>query len=219
MIKMDNLVVSNIEGALRGMRNPLESWHKCDSKIINIESEDGKNGSYIEIGSNDKELGRKLARSGSSHRKFLRQIFVCVDITAPSYWWKEFDTYKVGTVANSTSTMHTLMNKKLSDNMLSLFSTDGMSRESMITFIEYVDYLETLRLRYIKSKDKYIWEDIIKMLPSNYNYMRTVTFNYENLISMYYDRRNHKLKEWREFCKWIEDEIPYAKDFILIKDE
>ncbi len=218
MIKIENTIVSNFEGALRGMRNPLESWKKTDSTQIHTVDSNGHVTVTIELGPDDLQLAKKLSKAGSSHRKYLRQIFVCVDITAPAYWWKEFDTYKIGTVANSTSTMHKIHTKELNDLSNGLFCVENLDDETLRIFQNYMDYLENLRKQYLETQDKAIWERIIKLLPSNYMYMRTVTLNYENLITMYYQRRNHKLSEWHVFCKWIEDEIPYSKDLILVEE-
>lgn len=195
----------NIENAMRGARNPLNSWARSDSYY-------DENGSYI-LGENDLSLARRLSRAGSDHRKFLRQIFVTVDITAPMYWWKEYDTYKVGTVANSTSTMHKIHSKPIER---SDFSLDKMSDETLAFFDSVIAQLEQLRIKYVETKDKQLWYDIIQLLPSSYNQMRTCTMNYENLIGMYYARKAHKLDEWHIFCDFIKD-LPYAEDLILIK--
>lgn len=197
----------NIENAMRGARNPLNSWARSDSYY-------DENGSYI-LGENDLSLARRLSRAGSDHRKFLRQIFVTVDITAPMYWWKEYDTYKVGTVANSTSTMHKIHSKPIER---SDFSLDKMSDETLAFFDTVIAQLEQLRIKYVETKDKQLWYDIIQLLPSSYNQMRTCTMNYENLIGMYYARKAHKLDEWHIFCDFIKD-LPYAEDLILIKNE
>lgn len=167
------------------------------------------------LGENDRNLTRRLCRAGSDHRKFIRQIFVSVDITAPLYWWKEFDTYKVATVANSTSTMHRLHAKPLT---LEDFSTDRMSPQTLERFGEVVDFLESLRLKYIETKEKAVWDELIQFLPSSYQQLRTVTLNYETLINIYYARRGHKLKEWHTFCGMIET-LPYAEDFLLVRED
>lgn len=148
------------------------------------------------------------------HRKFIRQIFVSLDITAPLYWWKEFDTYKVGTVANSTSTMHKIHSKPFA---LEDFSTDKMNAQALEAIKAVIVSLEALRIDFIENKDKQIWYSLIQLLPSSYNQKRTCTMNYENLINMYYARRGHKLDEWREYCNWIAA-LPYAKELILIKE-
>lgn len=203
MIKIERTAVMNIENAIRGARNPLNSWDKSDS-FYNDEGE------YV-LGENDVSLGKRLCTAGSDHRKFVRQIFVSVDITAPLYWWKEFDTYKVGTVANSCSTMHKIHSKPFE---LDDFSHDHMTAETEDQMKLIVDYLEVLRNKFIETKDKKYWYDMIQFLPSSYNQMRTVTMNYENLTNMYYARRNHKLDEWHTYCDWIKT-LPYAEEFII----
>lgn len=207
MIKLERTSVMNIENAIRGARNPLNSWDRMDSAY-------NEDGDYI-LGENDLGLGMRLAKAGSDHRKFIRQIFVSVDITAPLYWWKEFDTYKVGTVANSTSTMHKLHSKPI---VMEDFSFDKLTGESERFAKEMVDYIESVRLKYMENKDKAYWWDLIQLLPSSYNQMRTCTMNYENLTNMYYARRNHKLDEWHVFCDWVKG-LPYAKEFILTKED
>ena len=203
MIKIERTAVMNIENAIRGARNPLNSWDKSDS-FYNDEGE-------FVLGENDVSLGKRLCTAGSDHRKFIRQIFVSVDITAPLYWWKEFDTYKVGTVANSCSTMHKIHSKPFE---LDDFSHDHMTAETEEQMKLIVDYLEVLRNKFIETKDKKYWYDMIQFLPSSYNQMRTVTMNYENLTNMYYARRNHKLDEWHTYCDWIKT-LPYAEEFII----
>ena len=167
------------------------------------------------LGDNDRALARRLCHAGSDHRKFIRQIFVSVDITAPLYWWKEYDTYKVGTVANSTSTMHKITSKPFE---MSDLSCDKLDEESFKVLENFMAYMESLRVRYNETKDRQLWYDIIQLLPSSYNQMRTCTFNYENLIAMYYARKNHKLDEWHVFCDWVKT-LPYAEDMILVKEE
>lgn len=206
MICLERTAVMNLENAVRGARNPHNSWERMDSAY-------DEDGNYI-LGENDLGLGSRLAKAGTDHRKFLRQIFISVDITAPLYWWKEFDTYKVGTVANSTSTMHRIHSKEFG---LEDFSCDRMTEESLAFMESIVKYLEKVRTRYLETKDKRDWYDLIQLLPSSYNQMRTVTMNYENVSNMYYARRNHKLDEWHVFCRWIE-KLPYAGDFILVRD-
>jgi hypothetical protein len=163
------------------------------------------------LGENDLNLAKRLCAAGSDHRKFIRQIFVSVDITAPLYWWKEFDTYKVGTVANSTSTMHRIHSKPIE---LEDFSTDRMTKESLEHFESYIKYLEQIRLRFMETRDKTWWDNLIQLLPSSYNQLRTVTMNYENLRNMYSARKNHKLAEWHALCRWIES-LPYARELIV----
>lgn len=204
MIKLDKTAVMNLENAIRGARNPLNSWEKSDSYTDST-------GNFI-LGENDRSLGRRLCGAGSDHRKFIRQIFVSVDITAPLYWWKEFDTYKISTVANSTSTMHKIHSKPFT---IEDFSHDRMSDETKKHFLGILEYLEFLRTEFIKTNEKKYWYDMIQFLPSSYNQMRTVTMNYENLTNMYFARRNHKLDEWHVYCDWIKD-LPYSEDFIIL---
>ena len=210
MIKVENVEVWGWEHAIRGMRNPMNSWGKSDT-VYGL-GEDRY--TDMVIGPNDLSLMQKLFKGGTEHRKYLRQIFVSLDITDPLYWWKEFDTYKVGTVANSTSTMHRIHSKEFG---LEDFSCDRMTEESLAFMESIVKYLEKVRTRYLETKDKRDWYDLIQLLPSSYNQMRTVTMNYENVSNMYYARRNHKLDEWHVFCRWIE-KLPYAGDFILVRD-
>lgn len=236
MIVLEKTKVFGWEQAIRGMRNPLNSWEKSDSDYIteycewceedNCPNRDKGNGcvSY-RIGKNDISLMNKLAAAGTDHRKFLRMITVYWDITAPLYWWKEFDTYKVGTVANSCSTMHKLTEKE--------FSIDDFSHEHIpfaelsadepnIESINYhtLDYLITVlnsnRKMYLKTKDKKYWWNIIQLLPSSYNQKRTVMLNYEVLANIYKSRKNHKLDEWKAFCYWIE-ELPYFAEIMGIE--
>lgn len=206
MIRLERTSVMNFENAVRGARNPLNSWAKSDSFY-------DADGNYI-LGENDLALAKKLAVAGSDHRKYLRQIFVSVDITAPLYWWKEYDTYKVGTVANSTSTMHKLHAKPIER---SDFSTDRLSPPALSALDSLIEFLEARRLDFIETKDKAAWYDLIQLLPSSYNQMRTCTLNYENLINIHYARKNHKLDEWHTMCDWIRS-LPYAKELIIIKD-
>ncbi len=205
MLKVERAQVMNMDGAIRGARNPMNSWAKSDSYT----DADG----VFHMGEADIEFGHRLAVSGSDHRKFLRQIFVCADITAPIYWWKEFDTYKVGTVADSTSTMHKIHSKEFS---VDDFSTDNLTPAGLEALKTLIAYLEECRLKFCETKDKSAWYDMITLLPSSYEQMRTVTMNYENLINMYYARCNHKLNEWHRFCRWVET-LPLAEQFILIK--
>ena len=207
MIELTKTSVMNLENAMRGARNPLNSWAKSDSAY-------DEDGNYI-LGENDLGLGMRLCRSGSDHRKFIRQIFVSVDILAPLYWWKEFDTYKVGTVANSTSTMHKIQAKSFSRDD---FSHDHMSETALRCLDSVIACLEEQRLHFLETKDKSYWYDMIQLLPSSYNQMRTVTLNYEVLTNIYYARRYHKLDEWHTLCEWIES-LPYAKEFILSHDK
>lgn len=206
MLTVNNACVMNIEGAIRGARNPMNSWARSDSAY-------DENGSYI-LGKNDLDLASRLCRAGSDHRKFLRQIIVSVDITAPLYWWKEFDTYKVGTVANSTSTMHKIHSKEFSRDD---FSCDKCSDSALAALDALILYLEKSRVAFNETKDKAHWYDIIQLLPSSYNQLRTVTLNYENLVNIYYARRNHKLDEWHVLCDWILT-LPYASELIAFKE-
>ena len=207
MLKTERSAVMNLENAIRGARNPMNSWSRMDSSYDEA-------GNYI-LGENDLDLARRLAHAGSDHRKFLRQIFVSVDITAPLYWWKEFDTYKVGTVANSSSTMHKIHVKPFER---ADFSCDRMDAEGLAALDAVIAYLESERNKFIADKEnRQPWHNIIQMLPSSYNQMRTVTMNYENLINIYYARRSHKLAEWHVLCDWILS-LPYAKELICIKD-
>ena len=207
MLKVERISVMNLENDMRGARNPLNSWARSDSYY-------DENGQYI-LGENDLGLAKRLARAGSDHRKYLRQIFISVDVTAPMYWWKEYDTYKVATVANSTSTMHKIHSKEFSRDD---FSLDKLDEDSMAFFDTIIAKLEELRLKYTETKDKQYWYDIIQLLPSSYNQMRTCSLNYETLINIYYARKGHKLDEWHTFCDFIKT-LPYAKDLIMIKDE
>ena len=207
MLKLERTSVMNLENAMRGARNPMNSWAKSDSAYDEA-------GNYI-LGENDLALARKLCRAGSDHRKFVRQILVSVDITAPLYWWKEFDTYKVATVANSTSTMHKIHAKPFE---LADFSVDKLSDGALAAFRTYMDYMEATRRRFVETKDKRDWYDLIQLLPSSYNQLRTVTMNYETLVNIYYARRAHKLDEWHVFCDWIRT-LPYADDLICCREE
>ena len=207
MLKVERVSVMNLETAIRGARTPMNSWDRMDSHY-------DEKGNYI-LGENDLGLATRLARAGSDHRKFLRQIFVSVDITAPLYWWKEFDTYKVGTVANSTSTMHKIHAKPFSRDD---FSCDRMDEGGLAMLDTIISYLESERTRFLSNKeDRQSWHNMIQILPTSYNQMRTVSLNYENLINIYYARRNHKLAEWHVLCDWIMS-LPYAKDLIAIKE-
>ena len=191
MIKLEKTSVMNLDNAIRGARNPLNSWSRSDSTY-------NADGDFI-LGQNDLDLAHRLAVSGSDHRKYLRMVFVSVDITAPLYWWKEYDTYKIGTVANSTSTMHKIHAAPFSR---SDFSCDRMSETALVCLDMVIACLEDARLHFNETKDKSYWNDMIQLLPSSYNQMRTCTMNYENLINMYYARRNHKLDEWHIFCNF-----------------
>ena len=203
MIKIEKARVMNLEGAIRGARNPMNSWNRSDSRY-------DSDGNYI-LGENDLGLAIRLCRAGSDHRKFIRQILVSVDITAPLYWWKEFDTYKVATVANSTSTMHKIHSKPFEADD---FSNDHMSDAARGALNTLMEFLEQQRLKFVETKDKSYWYDIIQLLPESYNQKRTITMNYENLLNMYYARKNHKLDEWHTYCDWILS-LPYTKELFL----
>lgn len=271
MIKFDNQCISNFENAIRGMRNPLESWNQSDSRyglgdcddeycasrlfdstdawmeylgygfLEDIESEvdrkqwlkaekeigewlwdsslldkDGPYEHRFYFGPKDLKLAQSLVRAGTDEAKFMRQIFISVDITAPIYFWKEMDTYKVGTVANSTSTMHKLSSRPIEINDFS-FDKDwdldfNLAKEYVI------NACETLRQKYVQTKDKRYWRALIQLLPESYNQTRTWTANYAVLRNIYFARRNHKLTEWRDFCKWIET-LPWAKELICLEEK
>lgn len=232
MIKIENTETYGWEAAIRGMRNPMNSWDKSDSydgcldkDMFEIFQEDGdipknavwtqdfiKSGCTFVIGDKDLNLAKKLTKAGTDHRKFMRMITVYCDVTAPLYWWKEFDTYKVGTVANSCSTMHKIQAKE--------FTMDDFSHEHLIVDVSNrsaigmlrltVQVLNDYRYKYLETKDKKYWWQMIQLLPSSYNQKRTVMLNYEVLANTYKSRKNHKLDEWHVFCDWIET-LPYSK--------
>ena len=226
MIKFENTDVFNFEGAFRGMRNPLNSWEMSDSEVCPdaVGFEDCKSNNpkcprdddnfakaVFCIGPNDMDLARRLIKAGSDHRKFLRQIFVSVDITAPLYWWKEFDTYKVATVANSCSTMHKLTEKEFT---IEDFSHDKLNRDGLAVLSALLYSFNAWRDIYLEEKDKESWWQLIQLLPTSYNQKRTVTLNYETLRNIYGSRRNHKLDEWSVgFMDWIKS-LPYAEELI-----
>ena len=205
MLTLKNTSVMNFENAIRGARNPMNSWGRMDSHTE-------PDGSFV-FGPNDLDLAMRLAKAGSDHRKYLRMVFVSVDVTAPLYWWKEYDTYKVATVANSTSTMHKIHSKPFS---MDDFSCDHMTDGTKKFMETVVAELENIRLRFKETKSKEDWYDMIQLLPSSYNQMRTCTFNYETLINIYRARKNHKLAEWHAFCDWIET-LPYAEQLITFE--
>lgn len=229
--------VFNFKGAFRGMRNPKESWSKSDSifHYAVAKVNDGKSFSdaipsevvdCCNLGENDLALAQSLIRAGSEHRKFMRQIFVCVDITAPLYWWKEFDTYKVGTVANSTSTMHKLASTPITedcfemDDFSNLDTEQGWQSLDEIQWTSLINWLEDLRRSYNETKDKRYWKELIRLLPDSWLQRRTVTMNYENLLVMCSkgQRRNHKLTEWsKSFIDWARS-LPYAQELIFIDE-
>jgi len=260
-MKFENTRAYNFEGALKGMRNPMNSWDKSDSFYGIVDLYDGndlndmtekwgdesryvwlqRNGvlrasdaydglfDVAFIGPNDMKLAQQLILAGSEHAKFTRQIFVSVDITAPLLWWKEFDTYKIGTVANSTSTMHKLSSAPITkemfafdDNADDLVVSQGKSicGEWEYVFSDYIDDIihicEELRLKFIETGDKSYWRALIQILPSAYLQTRTVTMSYANLRNIYFQRQHHKLNEWHEFCEWI-NTLPYSKDLITLE--
>lgn len=238
MIKFEHTEVMNFEGAIRGMRNPLNSWDKSDSGWVDFEDwdcghgiPDGMGNAFV-IGSKDLDLMKKLIKAGSDHRKFMRQIFVSVDITAPLYWWKEFDTYKVATVSNSCSTMHKIHDKEFTledfstdhlilDEDLTLYGVEWFSPRDIMKLV--IETLNGARESYLKAKEngadgftlKRYWWQMIQLLPSSYNQRRTITLNYETLYNIYGSRRNHKLDEWSiGFMDWIKS-LPYAEELII----
>lgn len=284
-MKFEQTQVMNFEGALRGMRNPMNSWAKSDSEFgichlneVNtaidkfrskynipkdqqeyyihavcaadgnwqynlgaLSAQDHPNAkpcyrypeedhwvNYALIGPTDMNLAKRLIAGGTEHRKFLRQIMVSVDITAPLYWWKEFDTYKVGTTANSTSTMHKLASTPITRECFEMgdfedIIIEGVENEyDQISFVyttgnyaeELIETLEQLRQKYNETKDKRYWKELVRWLPNGWLQTRTVTMNYENLRSMYHQRANHKLTEWHSFCDWVKT-LPYAQEFIV----
>ena len=277
-MEFEHTQVFNFEGALRGMRNPLNSWHKSDSATwVDCDMDDeyydemiyDTGRSYFNdvempateeeqdaldeaiadkqnylmdqarmattwgehatvrnvIGPNDMKLAKRLIAGGGEHRKFLRQIFVSVDITAPLYWWKEFDTYKVGTTANSTSTMHKLASTPITRDCFEMEDyNDSLSMDNRplpynigIVVDDLIEDLEALRQKYNETKDKRYWKELIRWLPNGWLQTRTVTMNYENLRNMYHQRKNHKLTEWHSFCTWVEECLPYSAEFITDK--
>lgn len=198
MIKIENVDTYGWQAAIRGMRNPKNSWDKSDS---------GESGIGYAVGDNDLKLMKTLAAAGTDHGKYLRMITVTADITAPLYWWKEYDTYKVGTVANSCSTMHKIQAKEF---VLSDFSTDHLSETNLIILGFTIDALNNARLDFLDNQDKRDWWQMIQLLPASYNQRRTVQLNYAVLKNMYHSRQNHKLDEWREFCQWVK-KLPYSE--------
>lgn len=222
MIKIEQTEVSGFAAAIRGMRNPMNSWDKMDSHVCNYEEyecdcamvangdepgEDCNDGKWkFCVGENDFALMKRLADGGSCHAKYRRMILVSCDITAPLYWWKEFDTYKVGTVANSCSTMHKIQAKKFT---LDNFSHEHLCDNSLKTLQAVIDNLNLERENFLSAKDKWCWWQMIQLLPSSYNQKRTVLLNYEVLANIYKWRKDHKLDEWRDFCRWIE-QLPYS---------
>lgn len=217
-MKITNLKAFNFEGAFRGMRNPMNSWNKSDS-IFSL---------ACIIGPKDLELAQKLIRAGGEHRKFLRQIIVSFDLTAPLYFWKEFDTYKIGTVANSTSTMHKLASTPIT---LDCFETDDFQRNLIVssgssidgewefTIEDYtediIDICEKIRQKYLETKDTRYWKELIRWLPESWLQTRTITMNYENILNIIHQRHNHKLSEWRWLVKQFQEQLPYANELLF----
>ena len=239
-MKFENTEVWGFQHAIRGMRNPLESWNKSDSCYIDKRFND-----QFRIGKNDLELMQKLIKSGSEHRKFMRQIFVSVDITAPLYWWKEFDTYKIGTVASSTSTMHKLASTPITLECFEMDDFEKINLESQdivfpleTTWKSLISDLEFCRQKYNKVMEnkKYLeeikeleeaekarvmakkyWKELIRLLPESWLQKRTITLNYENLLTIYRQRKNHKLTEWsKSFIDWVRN-LPYAEELICVE--
>lgn len=202
MIKLENTVLASPEQMsfiIQGLRNPMNSWDKSDSTYNDLNE--------YKMGNNDKDLMKRLAMAGTDHRKFMRMMPVYVRITAPFYWWKEFDTYKVGTVANSCSTMHKIQAKEFT---VDDFSTEHLISDGNAMMKTTCDLLNQYREKYLKTKDKKYWWQMIQLLPSSYNQTRNVMMNYEVLANIYKSRKDHKLDEWRDFCKWIET-LPYSE--------
>ena len=211
MIKIENVETWGFDHAIRGMRNPLNSWDKSDSV-------DAKN---LLIGKNDLDLMRRLYKAGTEHRKYLRQIFISLDITAPLYWWKEFDTYKVGTVANSCSTMHKIHAKEfeLDDFSHEHLYTDRLSAYCPMEMLKkQLEALNFWRQRYLETKNKSDWWQLIQLLPSSYNQRRTVTMNYENVMTIIKQRTGHKLDEWNDFVATLK-ELPYVCDISEVEND
>lgn len=207
MIKIDKTVVSGWDAALRGMRNPMNSWHMSDTAW-------NADGTPV-IGKRDMDLMERLVKAGADHRKFLRYITVTADITAPRYWWPEFSTYKVGTVENSCSTMHKIHAKEFT---LLDFSYEHLSSDGWHSLKKTIEQLNFARVAFLETKDKEYWYEMIQLLPQSYNQTRTVMLNYEVLRNMHHARKNHKLDEWHDFCRWVED-LPYADHLITEKED
>ena len=217
MIKLEHLVLASPEQMafiVEGMRNPMNSWEKSDSYAGHEYM--GTGNEYFKLGENDHFLMQRLSNTGTDHRKFMRMLPVYVRITAPLYWWKEFDTYKVGTVANSCSTMHKIAEKEFTLEDFSVEKFQGTSlkpisnKTTLDVFYDVIDTLNYWRDNYLETKEKIYWWQMIQLLPSSYNQTRNVTMNYEVLANIYKSRKDHKLDEWRNFCKWIED-LPYSE--------
>lgn len=214
MIKIENVEVVGLKAAIRGMRNPMNSWDKSDSYSPECTDVAHNSSNYI-VGEKDLDLMRRLRKAGTDHRKFMRMITVYADVTAPLYWWKEYDTYKVGTVANSCSTMHKIQDKEFT---IDDFSVEHLSdacdlpngENPMKAMEQVIHCLNLCRYLYVKTKDKAYWWQMIQLLPSSFNQKRTLMLNYEVLTNMYHARKNHKLDEWRDFCEWIKT-LPYSE--------
>jgi hypothetical protein len=204
MISLSNVVVFGWNGAIMGMRNPMNSWPKSDSVFYSDFS--------CQIGQYDLDLMERLIKSGAEHRKFLRMIHVQMDIEAPLYWWKEFDTYKVGTTANSCSTMHKIAAKEFT---IEDFSVEHLLAENTVYFGKTIERLNNARNKLLETKDKKYWWQMIQLLPSSYNQLRTVDLDYEVLLNQYFQRKDHKLDEWRIYCEQIKC-FPYLNDFIEV---
>ena len=216
MIKITNTYVHGLDNAISAMRNPLNSWNKSDSKVLfNNDDEPGQGPFRFEIGEKDMKLCKALIKAGSSDRKFLRMIHVQANILAPLYWWKEMDTYKVGTVSNSCSTMHKIHSRDLT---IEDFSYEHLNDPMLNTLKGLIELMNYYRQKFVETKDKNCWWQIIQMLPTSYNQMRTWDGDYETLMSMYFQRRNHKLDEWHTLCYWSL-ELPDREDFIGALEE
>lgn len=209
MIKIENTEVYGFEAAIRGMRNPMNSWSRSDSNCKTIICDNGK---YVEdfIGDNDLKLMRQLAKSGPVHAKYRRMITVTCDITAPMFWWAEFDTYKVGTVRNSCSKMHKIHSKELLNEDFSCEGCREIGSWATLCFVTVQNTCNKLREKYNETKEKKYWRALIELLPESYNQRATVQLNYEVLAGMYYWRKDHKLDEWHTFCEWVES-LPYSE--------
>lgn len=227
MIKIENEEIFGWEAAIRGMRNPMNSWSGSDSifckkgDCIKCKMNDvcGSERLDFDIGHNDNELMLKLSKSGTAHRKYMRMITVYVDITAPLYWWKEFDTYKIGTVANSCSTMHKIHAKEFEKSDFSIEHLINCGDQRWLTRMDgIISALNVARVKYIRTNDKKYWWQMIQLLPNSYNQRRTIMLNYEVLANIYNSRKNHKLDEWCNFCKWIES-LPYSYIITNNKEE
>ncbi len=204
MLHTENIEVFNFKGAFRGMRNPMASWHRSDTVF------DSASGALVTLGENDRKLALTLVASGSDHRKFIRQILVSMDIIAPDYWWKEMDTYKVGTVANSTSTMHKLTSKPLTMEDFSWDQPTPYRQQLLVHLNELIDSYKKLTQNDETEGAKKIWRELIQDLPMSFHYTRTWTSNYESLRHIYHARKNHKLSEWHDFCRALET-LPFSE--------